>query len=405
MAAPQQISLLVPLDAHIAPSAVVGLSRLVFRLTESGRLHSLLFGEGGVVDNVRNDLVEYVLDSTSGATHVMWAAPGIVVPEGATDPLLSRPEPVVSTMAARRERAIGGGALAEAGMGFALVETDVYRRMQERFGDRDWYRRSYGVPEEAHFFARCSELGLELGVEDSIRCPLAWQESEWKTSIEPLGSTDRPAGAGSGARVALACPLFEPVAPQALISFLTLVRRAVRDGTVTGILFTDGLYYDAARNILVEDFLASSQAYTHLLWVDSDMTLPLDALSRLLGAGKQVVSGLYHLKRGDYRPAVFNPDFLSAPYTAELSGLRQVEGFGLGITLAERGVFERMAEHFGDRRWFQNGEDYGEDVWWFRRCKAMGQDVWLDADLRCGHVTDRAVTTLDWQLHLSRQRA
>ena len=218
----------------------------------------------------------------------------------------------------------------------------------------------------------------------------------------PGGSTAQvlPAdGPASGPRVALAVPLFEAVAPPAMASLVALVRRATATGLLRGLFFADGLFYDVARNRLVAGILASPADFTHVLWVDSDMVVPIDALERMLAAERPVVGGLYHTKRGDLHPALFALDPLRM-FEGELAGLMRVDGFGLGCALARTDVYRKMAAVHGDERWHVLGLEAGEDVWFFQRCKAMGVEAWLDATLQCGHVARPS----DHHCRLARER-
>ncbi len=404
------VTVAMPFEGHVAPAGAASLLRLVHRTAQRGQLGAITFSEGGVIDGARNHTVAQALVHNPEASHLMWVDPRLVVPEDAIDHLLAVGRQVVGGACPPRAvdrlgaaydldplrwlrrpfnglRRVGG-----LGLGCTLVETDVYRQLEARHGDRAWHKCFYGRGEDVFFFERCRELEVEVWLDSAVRCEQAALCSADRLSVvgdSPVG------GAATQARVALAVPLFEPLSPMTVISIAALVRRATERGLLSGLFFSDGLFYDLARNALVREVLGSPAHFTHLLWVDSDMVVPADAAERLLASDKQVVGALYHTKRVDLHPAAFDLDPVRV-YEGPFDGLVRTDGFGLGCALVRREVFEEMASRFDDERWHVLSYGSGEDMHFFRRCKEMGVEVWLDGSVRCGHVRDGAVTTDDW---------
>jgi endogenous inhibitor of DNA gyrase (YacG/DUF329 family) len=349
---------------------------------------------------------------------MLWVDRDVAVPADGIAQLLRLSKPVVGGVYPRRPgrgqelafdleeyrpiygpvaepRRVGG-----LGLGFTLVEADVYRSLEARHGDEMWHRCIYGRSEAVSFFERCRDLDVEVWLDPRVAGTRAY---EYEITARPGDAAQSIADDESVAatdpndapRVAIAMPLFEHVSPVALLSFIRTVRGAAMRGVLAGLHFTDGLIYDEARNTIVEEILSSRARPTHVLWIDSDMVLPANTLARLLAADREIVSGLYHSTRGTFQPAVFTLDPF-AGLDADLAGMMRVDGFGLGCALVRTSVYEDMATVFGDRRWHVLSPGVGEDVYFFRRCKQMGLEAWLDASLRCGHVTDHPVTTADW---------
>jgi hypothetical protein len=403
------VTIAMPFEGHVAPAAVIGFAGLLYRTVRAGVLASVTCSEGGVIDGARNRIVAGALAAENGMTHVLWVDPALVLPSDAVERLLAHGRPAVAGVCARRfeggwdsgyeleplrrleeppaaPRRVGG-----VGLGCTLVEAELYRRVKTRFGDEAWYRRFYGRTEDAFFFGRCRQLGVEGWVDPSVRCELASAATATTAAVtedEAPPAPDRP-------RIAIVVPLFEAVPPVAMTSLMALIRQTVASGLVRGLYFTNGLFYDVARNTLVAGALASPQDFTHLLWIDSDMVVPVDTLERLLALDRSVVGGLYHTKRGNLHPAVFSLDPLRA-YAGQVDGVTRVDGYGLGCALVRRSVYDEMAARFGDERWHVLGHEVGEDAFFFERCRQMGVDVWLDSTLRCGHVRDEVVTTATW---------
>jgi hypothetical protein len=140
---------------------------------------------------------------------------------------------------------------------------------------------------------------------------------------------------------------------------------------------------------------------THVLWVDSDMCFPPDALLRLLHHGKAVVGVNYPRKMFPPIPTAYvdNAVETGALYTTdEKSGLEEVKHCGFGLLLCEIGVFDRLAEDLPLFA-FEPQPPYftrfcTEDVYFCRKLKKHGITVYIDHDLsrEVTHVGDVAFT-------------
>lgn len=153
------------------------------------------------------------------------------------------------------------------------------------------------------------------------------------------------------------------------------------------------------RHRLVE--MATKMGATHMLWVDSDMTFPSDALHYLLRHGKSIVGCNYPRKTYPHMPtaAVGHDNLLYPEYTETENGdidlvepsepLKQVMHLGFGLCLVHMEVYTVVEEKCGLPFFmvepiFKNGVysgDYGEDNYFFRKCREAGYDVWCDQQL------------------------
>lgn len=167
---------------------------------------------------------------------------------------------------------------------------------------------------------------------------------------------------------------------------------------------------DSLRDHIVAKVLAHAADYTHILFLDADMVWPTDVLSRMMAHhDKGIVSGLYHLKGGDYAPVAMGQGVTSETgitvythdrdYQQTGSALRPQEVVGMGCTLVPVDVFREI----GERPWFAyESDDEGwpavsEDVPFCRKARAAGFSIWLDPMVKCGHVTINTVTE-KWHL-------
>ncbi len=127
---------------------------------------------------------------------------------------------------------------------------------------------------------------------------------------------------------------------------------------------------------------------THVLWVDSDIVFPEDALLRLLLHNKPVVAVNYPRKSIPPVPTAYvdNAEETGPLYTrAESSGLVEVKHCGFGLMLCEVAVFDALADDLPlfdfevqpphKLRWCT------EDVYFCRKLRAHGIPVFVDHDL------------------------
>lgn len=152
-------------------------------------------------------------------------------------------------------------------------------------------------------------------------------------------------------------------------------------GIVSDILVKQTCDIVSSRTWLVRE--AIKKGATHILFVDSDMLFPKDALTRLLSHDKDIIGGLYNKRQfpleGTHQPLIEKPE----PTT----GLLRCLSIATGLMLIKLSIFEKMPEP-----WFSFGRDaegklvLGEDVWLCRTAQDAGFEVWADPSIKVGHI-------------------
>lgn len=191
-------------------------------------------------------------------------------------------------------------------------------------------------------------------------------------------------------------PVYGYVPGEASINFSRMLLRESQRGLVGGVVQVTTNPLGRARCHIVEAALEGHA--THIFFVDSDMILPPDALPKLLARDVPVVTGLYYGRVAPHWPVV-SKEFSQPlrPFVDYGSGLSKVWGGGLGCALIKARVFTDMAVHYGNKDWFDFGGNDGEDVWFHQRCAALDIPCFLDADVKCGHVTNTMITEGDFK--------
>lgn len=175
----------------------------------------------------------------------------------------------------------------------------------------------------------------------------------------------------------------------------------VGDRVKMNLLMLMNTYVQQARNRLVEYALAEEHRPDYILFIDSDMRFPKDALFRALAHDKDVVAANYSTRKS---PAEFvgiatrnlpegrHPDDLRKnrlPTLEESTGLEKADAVGGGFLLLKTHIFDDLPQP-----WFHieakpgTTDVVGEDVYFCRLLQEHGIEIWVDHDLSkmVGHI-------------------
>lgn len=130
---------------------------------------------------------------------------------------------------------------------------------------------------------------------------------------------------------------------------------------------------------------AVEKGATHLLFIDSDMLFPSDALEQLLAREKDIIGVEYHKRKFPLETVTaYIPDVEKSetePFTVGVAGT--------GLMLINTEVFKNPNL---DKNWFSfarnaNGENViGEDGWFCNTARSTGYDVYVDPAIKVLHL-------------------
>lgn len=147
-------------------------------------------------------------------------------------------------------------------------------------------------------------------------------------------------------------------------TFETVYDLTVPPGYITSFRTFRGYGIDHVRNVIAKYVL--DQSFDYVLFVDSDILLPRDTLTKLLSHPFPVVSGSYAKKQ---------------------SGAKVLEIQGLGCTLIRRDVFEQIpAPQFSYSFSLLPHQIVSEDQMFFAQLTQLNIPFHVDTSIRCGHV-------------------
>jgi hypothetical protein len=201
---------------------------------------------------------------------------------------------------------------------------------------------------------------------------------------------------GDCMKLILASPTYGPVDPDALRYQRAAIMHASRNGCEwLGDASPDRQPYAAARNNVVQSIIHDEgfSDDTKIVWLDSDIVLPVDAITSLAAAGKDIVTGIYFQRHFPHWPLIAN-------YNAEKNSFNwivkwppnsifPIDGCGFGIILTSIDVFRKM-----DPPWFEF-KKFSEDFDFCLKAKAKGFQVFADSSVLCGHLQDPEPATIE----------
>lgn len=181
------------------------------------------------------------------------------------------------------------------------------------------------------------------------------------------------------------------------LSLIGLVQHETKRGTPVHIANLQCCVISHARNLLTLQSLSLEPKCTHILWVDSDIVVPANALERLLAHDKDVVGAFYTRRSPPHTTAGFligNPDISKG-------GLYPAYLMPHGFVLVKREVYEKLP-----RPWYFESQDkatiserdpfghVGEDTNFTQQCLRHGFEVLCDTDLtfETGHIGETVFT-------------
>lgn len=185
-------------------------------------------------------------------------------------------------------------------------------------------------------------------------------------------------------------------------------------GEVDYDIVTSSLIYDA-RNLILQRAL--ERDYDFILWLDSDMEIPWDAMWKLkigIESGFDMVSGLYFKRKPPYSPVIYQRCELvkleggKLDPTAEAfeayprDSLFEIEACGFGCCLMTTELARRVTDQLGILPFMPVG-GFGEDLSFCLRAKRVGGRIGCDSSVKAGHC-GRMIFDEAWHDRLEEER-
>ena len=200
--------------------------------------------------------------------------------------------------------------------------------------------------------------------------------------------------------IAFCCPNYGSIDSNVYANHLAAIANASRTFDVKFVGVTDKMALHNACNQLVKESLITGVDF--IFWVENDMLVPFDCITKLYERKKEICSGLYFLRNANYVPCMWmfmGDDYKMQPVCMfKENEVMKVDVPGMGCVLYNADVFRKL-----DDPWFdQTDKGYGQDVYFYRKAKDAGLDVFVDTNVQCGHLDAKKVITIaDYREHLA----
>lgn len=249
----------------------------------------------------------------------------------------------------------------------------TFNQGDDRWAYGGWAGPSYQRPNPLHlgaYFPSLIALAQTWVKDLSPETIKAWQADTGQRELKRLAHVMRgksPSGAGK-ANIFIATPTRGGIQADYAASIWRLINHMSVDVSCSLDISDIQLWHEdivRVRNRFVWHFLHRTDA-THLLFVDSDISFPLETITGMVGAGRDFVACPYPRRDTlDLLAVAKNgqnhelpPEALAYRYSMRISrdlqfedgGVCQIDGIGLGCALLSRSLLQRM---WDDNRWGQ----------------------------------------------------
>lgn len=203
-------------------------------------------------------------------------------------------------------------------------------------------------------------------------------------------------------KVLFASPTYGPVDPGALRYQRAAIMHAAAHGVEwAGDVSPDRMKFDAARNTVVVAALESEA--DAVFWCDSDVVLPVDAITRLVAEQKDFITGMYFQRYPPHFPLVAHFDDRRQTFNWLIEWPEQcvapIDGCGFGCVVTSTALLRALrGEEPGGRLkpWF-TFEKFSEDFDFCLKAARAGFQLYVHTGVQCGHLADpRPVTVTDF---------
>lgn len=202
-------------------------------------------------------------------------------------------------------------------------------------------------------------------------------------------------------RIMLGIPHQNWVTAKFFERFLHIMNEAGKKGYQISVAFIQGTPHDAARNMMILNFLASDCDW--LLSVDDDVLPPVNILDMITDE-RPICAAYCHAIRPKHTPnegvdvrinavalqRTDDKDSVSyQKFPAYKNQITEVPIFGTGCFVARKDVFSEIP-----KPWFRFDYDYngcllrGEDVFFCEKAAEYGYKLYMDGNFVCDHLKE-----------------
>lgn len=154
-----------------------------------------------------------------------------------------------------------------------------------------------------------------------------------------------------------------------------------------------------ARCLMLHRFLQTDCDY--LFTLDDDIELPQDAMTKLIQADKDIIGGVYRLKRKEVKANPYAIRFLDEDRVIDYDEIAEVQYISTGCIMHKREFIEKLVDQYRGLFFYENltankipalympyiyNNEYLSEDWAFcQRAIDKGHKIWLHGGVHCTH--------------------
>lgn len=184
-------------------------------------------------------------------------------------------------------------------------------------------------------------------------------------------------------------------------TFKSLWDLEVPEGYELDFQYFYGYQVDQIRNLIAD----WGKRYDYVLSIDSDIVVPPHALKNMLGANKDIISGLYIQRIPNTHTLEIYGNTAGGgctniPYhMVKNRGIIEIAACGMGICLINSNVLRAMDyPHFLYQSALSHADTVSEDVYFCMKARKLGFKVWADTSIQCRHIGQKDFIVEDEKL-------
>lgn len=182
------------------------------------------------------------------------------------------------------------------------------------------------------------------------------------------------------------------------VRFATQLVQLTRQPWFHGMVVDTAKPIDQSRNQIVTKFLIDQPEGTHILFLDTDVLLPPNAVETLLSVNQPIVSGLIVQKMPPFYPLMnvrIAPDTYRFAIKWPENQVIAVDAIGMGACLIRRDTLQK----FGPP-WFSFAGRQSEDYYFCEHAqREVGYQILVDTRVVAGHIGDKVYDARDFYQH------
>ena len=183
-------------------------------------------------------------------------------------------------------------------------------------------------------------------------------------------------------RILIGIPCMGSIHAETVGSLVSMLKsKYYIDWDIKYAIYANSLVYVARENILREALNIDAD---YLLFIDSDIIFPAEAVKRMVNFNQGVVTGIYwrrtesvHLPviYSDLKPrGLFNHEPKGTTFTGQIEGSERVAGCGMGFCLIRKDVLQKISKRFISP--FEPYRGLGEDLAFCYRLKRIKEPIY-----------------------------